>query len=61
MGSGSTEPHRSSPAAADPGVSDYFGDALRPILLIPTGGHAPGAAYLTWHHENIYQGDLAAS
>jgi putative restriction endonuclease len=57
--------HRAPPlvasSAADPGVSDYFGDALRPILLIPTGGHAPGAAYLTWHHENIYQGDLAAS
>jgi len=57
--------HRAPPlvasSATDPGVSDYFGETLHTTLLIPAGGLAPGAHYLAWHHENIYQGNVAAS
>lgn len=62
---GGLKVHRAPPLVAstvsDPGVSDYFGDTLRPTLLIPEGGRAPGRDYLSWHHRNVYQGDLAAS
>ncbi|MGI8755206.1 MAG: HNH endonuclease [Acidimicrobiales bacterium] len=54
--------HSSPPLQAsyrtDPGVGLFFGDALQPTLLVPEGGSAPSAAYLEWHHENIYQGEL---
>lgn len=57
--------HRSPPLTAssanDPGVARYFGGDLQPILLVPEGASAPGRTYLSWHHQNVYQGELAAS
>lgn len=62
---GGLKVHRAPPLAAssetDPGVSDYFGDALSSTLIVPDGGHAPGTSYLTWHHQNVYQGALSSS
>lgn len=61
---GGLKVHRAAPLVAssttDPGVSDYFGDALRPVLLVPDGGRAPGGDYLSWHHQHVYQGALAS-
>lgn len=52
--------HRSSALKAssrsDPGVDRYFGEAINPTLLVPDGGTSPGADYLKWHRENVYQG-----
>jgi len=42
----------------DPHVSDYFGEALRPTLLVPAGSMHPSSRYLSWHHEHIYQGKI---
>lgn len=57
--------HRAPPLAAssttDPGVDRYFGEALNPTLLVPPGGSGPSTAYLTWHHEHVYQGEIADS
>lgn len=62
---GGLKVHRAPPlvtsSANDPGVSDYFGDALQPILIVPDGADAPGRDYLSWHHRNIYQGDLTTN
>jgi putative restriction endonuclease len=61
---GGLKVHRAPPlvasSATDPGVSDYFGEALRPVLLVPEGGRAPGGGYLSWHHQHVYQGALAS-
>lgn len=43
----------------DPEVGRYFGDALSQTLIVPDGAEGPGTAYLTWHHEHVYQGQLA--
>ena len=55
--------HRAPPLEAssrvDPGVERYFGKALRPTLVVPSGGQAPDDAYLTWHREHIYRGTVA--
>lgn len=48
-------------SATDAGVDHYFGEALQPALLVPLGGAAPAPAYLSWHHEHVYRGQLAAS
>ena len=55
--------HRSSTLKAssrsDPGVDRYFGEMIHPTLLVPDGASAPGADYLRWHRENVYQGLVA--
>ncbi len=55
--------HRAPPLKAssttDPGVDLYFGDALHLALLVPEGGSHPSPAYLKWHRDHVYQGDLA--
>ena len=55
--------HRAPPleesSRVDPGVERYFGKALRPTLVLPSGGQAPDDAYLTWHREHIYRGTVA--
>jgi putative restriction endonuclease len=54
--------HRAPPlersSRSDPGVKRYFGDSLLPALAVPSTGSRPGGAYLSWHHEHIYQGDV---
>ena len=40
----------------DPGVERYFGQVLRPRLVLPSGAVAPDSAYLEWHRENVYVG-----
>ena len=47
-------------AAADPKVDAYFGDTLAARLLVPDGADGPGRPYLDWHHEHVYQGELAS-
>jgi len=47
-------------AADDAKVDAYFGDALAPRLLVPDGVDGPGQPYLEWHHNHIYQGQLAS-
>ena len=41
----------------DPGVDRYFGMALQPKLLLPTGAVEPSDIYLSWHRDHIYVGD----
>ncbi|MCY4273163.1 MAG: HNH endonuclease [bacterium] len=43
---------------ADPGVGQYFGQALKPELIIPEQGQRPGDSYLAWHRENVFQGTV---
>jgi len=45
-------------ARADPGVAVYFEDVLRATIQIPDGATAPDSAYLAWHHEHIFQGEI---
>jgi len=52
-------PRLEESSRTDPGVDRYFGQVLRPTLVVPTGGHPPGAGYLSWHREHIYRGRLA--
>ena len=40
----------------DPGVAQYFGQALHPELILPTTSERPRDSYLTWHRENVFQG-----
>jgi putative restriction endonuclease len=53
-------PHLKASTTNDPGVDHYFGEALRPALLVPAGGTGPAATYLKWHHEHVFQGQLTA-
>lgn len=54
--------HRAEASSTtDPGVDLYFGDALHLALLVPEGGSHPSPAYLKWHREHVYQGDLAGT
>lgn len=53
-------PHLKASSTTDPGVERYFGDALHPTLLVPEGASSPNPTYLKWHHEHVYQGELAA-
>lgn len=41
---------------ADPGVEQYFGQALQSMLVIPEQSERPGDSYLTWHQEHVFQG-----
>ena len=41
---------------ADPGVEQYFGQALQPRLVIPEQGERPSDAYMAWHREHVFQG-----
>ncbi len=41
---------------ADPGVDQYFGQVLKPKLVIPEQAERPGDPYLNWHHEHVFQG-----
>ena len=41
---------------ADPGVDQYFGQALNPKLVVPGQGERPADAYLEWHLEHVFQG-----
>ena len=52
-------PHLEESARTDPGVERYFGQILRPTLVVPPDGEPPGASYLTWHRDHIYRGKLA--
>lgn len=45
---------------SDAEVDRYFGDALAPTLIVPDGSGGPGRPYLEWHHEHVYQGQLAS-
>ena len=49
-------PKLEASSRADPGVDQYFGQVLRPKLVIPEQGLRPGDSYLTWHHEHVFQG-----
>jgi len=42
--------------AKDPGVYLYFGETLRPSLLLPQYAKHPGVHYLAYHRENIFKG-----
>ncbi len=44
----------------DPGVDRYFGMALQPKLLLPSGAVEPADTYLSWHRDHIYVGDTVA-
>ncbi len=50
-------PKLEASSRADPGVDQYFGQALRPKLVVPKRGQRPGNSYLEWHHEHVFQGD----
>lgn len=49
-------PKLETSARADPGVDQYFGQVLRPKLVISEQGERPGDSYLTWHQEHVFQG-----
>lgn len=53
-------PRLAASTAGDPGVDRYFGEALGPTLFVPEGGSRPDPTYLTWHHQHMYQGELAS-
>lgn len=44
--------------AYDPGVHLYFGEALRPSLLLPSNAKRPHTIYLTYHYENIFKREM---
>ena len=44
----------------DPGAANYFGEVLRSRLVLPTEGVRPGEAYLEWHQERIYLGEVSS-
>ena len=44
---------------ADPGVEQYFGQALQSMLVIPEESERPGDSYLAWHREHVFQGIVA--
>src|SRR6266487_1055414 len=44
--------------AKDPGVYLYFGKPLSSSLLLPPHAKRPSIAYLTYHNENIFKGDV---
>ena len=41
---------------ADPGVEQYFGQALQLRLVIPEQGERPRDTYMAWHREHVFQG-----
>ena len=41
---------------ADPGVEQYFGQALQSRLVIPEQGERPSDTYMAWHREHVFQG-----
>ena len=43
----------------DPGADNYFGTVLRSRLILPADGVRPGKAYLEWHQQRVYVGELA--
>ena len=45
----------------DPGVSRYFGGALKSKLLLPSGALEPLEPYLRWHRDHIFLGDTDSS
>ena len=49
-------PKLETSTCADPGVDQYFGQALKPKLVIPEQGECPGDFYLEWHREHVFQG-----
>jgi len=51
-------PKLEASSRADPGVDQYFGQALKTELLISKQGQRPGDSYLSWHRENVFQGIL---
>lgn len=53
-------PHLKHSAEADAEVDRYFGDALTGTLMVPDGTDGPGEPYLKWHHQHVYQGQLAS-
>ena len=52
-------PELETSVRADPGVDQYFGQALNPTLYVPERGQAPSDSYLSWHRERIFQGNIA--
>ncbi|MCB1007010.1 MAG: HNH endonuclease [Acidimicrobiales bacterium] len=46
-------------ARRDPGVEQYFGEAIKPALLMPAGAERPGDEYLRWHNDHVYLGKVA--
>ncbi|HLZ56294.1 MAG TPA: HNH endonuclease signature motif containing protein, partial [Ktedonosporobacter sp.] len=42
--------------ANDPGVGQYFGEILHPVLLLPEHAKRPAATYLVYHQEHIFKG-----
>jgi len=44
---------------SDPGVDQYFGQSLKPKLIVPKRGQRPGDSYLEWHQEHVFQGVVA--
>ncbi len=42
----------------DPGADNYFGTALSTKLILPPKGARPGKAYLEWHQQRVYVGEL---
>ena len=42
--------------AKDPRVYLYFGETLRPSLLLPQFAKYPGIHYLAYHREHIFKG-----
>ena len=51
-------PELETSVRADPGVGQYFGQALKPTLYVPEQGQAPSDSYLSWHRERIFQGSI---
>ena len=49
-------PKLEASSRSDPGVDQYFGQVLRPKLVVPKRGQRPGNSYLEWHHEHVFQG-----
>jgi len=42
-------------ASNDPGVSLYFGEVLRPVVVLPPQAVKPGIQYLSYHQEHIFK------
>ncbi len=49
-------PKLEASSRADPGVDQYFGQVLKPELIVPKKGQRPGDSYLEWHQEHVFQG-----
>ena len=49
-------PKLEASSRADPGVDQYFGQVLKPKLIVPKRGQRPEDSYLEWHHKHVFQG-----